>query len=219
MNRKYARFKPLVLSILLSVCGSCLPAGIPPGRDASQWVHLEPGDRISSGGFELFLKKETGSNCTLYLKSTPGEPYLFLTSEIRMSADVLVSPHHRYLLINAPCSDVARCVYSTDARSGMTRMISGGVRRAYQEAASPNASGGPASGHYPVGAAFSPDETMALLRIGPDPPPVAGSIPIQSDRRSYVVKISDGSVLKEYRTESLPDHWWELNRSSPEGFY
>jgi hypothetical protein len=209
MKRKSDPFVRTVLFGVLVAFASCHPGAVPPERAVPRWIHLVDGDNITEGGFQFYLKKGEGSTLSLYFKKRPEEPYRFLTSEIRSFADVLVGSGNRYFLINAPCSPLARCVYSADADSGLTRLISGDAVRSYEKnapAENGDDSGKGARTILPVGEGFSPDFTQVLIRIGPN-------------RWAYVVSASDGSILKEYGTETVPEHWWQEPGPGPGGFF
>lgn len=57
-----------------------------------------------------------------------------------------------------------------------------------------------------IGKGFSPDDKKILLKTGlssgsfgmAEPPPY----------RSYVVDLQSGKILKEYKTDKIPNHWW-----------
>jgi len=212
MNRISAPSVILILALIPAGLWSCHPAALPKGQDAGSWYHLEPGDRMAAGGFELFLKKSEGGATNLYLRESAGQPFRFLTGEIRLSADILVSPGRRYLMINASCSTRSRCVFIAEARSGTTRMISGGATRSYVENAAPDGS------FFPVGDSFSPDDSMVLIRMIPGD----GTGTVGFKRWSYGVDAADGTIRREIRTEPLPGRWWEPGEPetpSPGGFY
>lgn len=199
---------PLLWAVLAPAACSMGALG-PEGAGEPQWVHLETDEKAMVGIYEVYLKHEVGATAGLYLKRTPKEPYWFITKEIRSSADILMSRSGQYLLINAPCSPIARCVFIADAEQFQPRgwIISRQARAAYTKRSRETGDSPRASERVdPVGVAFSPDESKVLLRMIPADP----STGTEDAPWVFVVDVEGGEVLSEYRTEDLPSRWWDI---------
>jgi hypothetical protein len=168
------------------------------------------------GGYEVYLKQERDATTNLFIKRVPREPYFFITKEIRSAADILLSQSRQYLLINAPCSRIARCVFIADAYQTRGWVISQQARSAHKELAPDPGNAQPASERLdPAGVAFSPDETKVLLKM------VRAEGPAGSDLTGpwmFVVDVTDGRVLSEFRKEALPQRWWEVEEEEEKDY-
>ena len=191
------------------------------------WIHLEPGDKKLLGGYELFLKKTDASLYRLYLRREKSEAYRFISGEIRLFADIRISPQQNYLLINAPCSSISWCVFVTDIKTGRSWVISGEANRvakANRLPGKPRHPTQPSASISPLGDSFSPDETKVLLKMVrldlPIPPKQNGegsTDPHEFKQQLIVVDTLNGKVLKEFQTENSPERWWSFE-SEPQDY-
>lgn len=189
----------------ISGCAETVPPFNPPREES--WIRLGLDETKMIGPLRLYLKRDTENSASLYVKRNPKEPYHFLTKEIRSFAEIRRSNSHRFLLINAPCSPISRCVFVADIASYHSWIISRQAREDYRKSAH-----GPATRMYPLGVAFGPDETLVLLRMAPFAVPSVPENPdspdsVESPPRLYVVEARDGTVIRSFDSDDVPETW------------
>jgi hypothetical protein len=184
-------------------------------RGIATWVGLNPGVTYRLEGYEVsehITPREDNYTKSAYIKRDGDkEPRLFYTHDRQI---VVTLGHRRSLvLINDWQATKSGKVVVANLRSGEKKQIGSQALKMYRQHARP--------AHHlwivPEAYGFSPHDRQVLIKIVKEDVSVATAE--ESARSSktynewwYVVRSGNGQVVREYRTNKMPQTWWGTYR-------
>jgi hypothetical protein len=147
-----------------------------------------------------FAKDNLEGTRHFYVQLTPqSKPILFFTNE--RGVDPILGHHKQYMVVNDEAAHGANEIHVVDLSTGKDWKIDGALLIAYLSVFDKRDT----RPILPYAAGLSPDDKQVLIQMtlgcgnGTDP---------DEPSRDYVVDLKSGKILKEYKTDKIPDHWW-----------
>jgi hypothetical protein len=184
-------------------------------RGNATWAGLKPGVTYRLDGYEVsehINPDENNYTRSAYIKrDADKEPRLFYTH----ARQIVVTLGHRrsLVLINDFEATKSGKVVVANLRSGEKRQIDSVALKMYRQHARPDRR----LWIVPEAYGFSPHDRQVLLKMVKED--VSAVTAEESARSSktykewwYVVRSGNGQVVREYRTNKIPQRWWGTHR-------